>query len=412
MTGVYYLSNLHLLINVFVTPLALNKYKIQKVHSYSETFRIDRFLTASISMEHIPWKSVHIYLSIDECWRSKEKEIHNAILQIFPMGVILGKRLESRQSWQEATKNYPPNDVVLLQANDDHALVCQRLDYFEEFARTFLEIQDLQIAAVTHFPEMRNLVGINPSKSIEKLARHDFVPVRYAIGTQLLRASFLQSWWENGKINDETRIFRPDNPFGQSVSFPETNMMIPKFELFRHMDGYGHIFIHRPLGPLRNLTTLDDFRSVPVIYDRWRTANWPAKVLAFAGKGCDLHTITSDHEDSPSIQKNVALLQSYWAVRIHLREGINILQLNKRNSVVVMSISISLATLTFPILRNVPDWVLGKGISIPKKIHQKITRRKKIKINNWEYLGGFRSLLIKLVGYYKLKHQKLTKIWN
>jgi hypothetical protein len=178
------------------------------------------------------------------------------------------------------------------------------------------------------------------------------------------------------------------------------------------MDGYGHIFIHRPLGPLRNLTTLDDFRSVPVIYDRWRTANWPAKVLAFAGKGCDLHTITSDHEDSPSIQKNVALLQSYWAVRIHLREGINILQLNKRNSVVVMSISISLATLTFPILRNVPDWVLGKGISIPKKIHQKITRRKKIKINNWEYLGGFRSLLIKLVGYYKLKHQKLTKIWN
>jgi hypothetical protein len=45
-----------------------------------------------------------------------------------------------------------------------------------------------------------------------------------------------------------------------------------------------------------------------------------------------------------------------------------------------MSISISLATLTFPILRNVPDWVLGKGISIPKKIHQKITRRKKLKL--------------------------------
>ena len=60
---------IHLLINVLVTPVGLNKFKIDKVKDDSDTFRIDRFLTACSTLKEIHWDTVQIYLSLDPSWK-------------------------------------------------------------------------------------------------------------------------------------------------------------------------------------------------------------------------------------------------------------------------------------------------------------------------------------------------------
>lgn len=394
----------HLLINVFVTPVGLNKFKIEKIKSKSETFRIDRFLSACSTFNAFPWDSVLIHLKLDSSWLHLESDVHNALKLLFPSAQIMNYRLEQRSEWEEVSKRYSDEDVIFLQANDDHAVVCQDLDYFANYLNSFSSEKRFELAALTHFPEMQTLVSNFTKDSVHIGERLQFAKIHYAIGTQLVKGSFFKSWWEKGKIQDETYIFRPDNPFGESIVFEPTEMLIPKMELFRHMDGYGHIGMHRPLGPLRNLGTLEEFGSKDFRVQPWTLGLWPSRILAFSGSGFDLHDTFSRLRGINKLRIGVALLQSHWALKyrpFRARKILSSLQINNFISIFFVS---SIATLSLPILRNVPDYLIEETVKFIKSGSVYVWRREKTNISNANYLGTWRTIRQKFI--------KLKKIIN
>ena len=382
--------NAHLLINVFVTPVGLNKFRIDKVMDSSSTFRIDRFLTACSTFNSIPWKSVAIYLKLDPSWSHLQSDVNRALMRIFPTASIHNHRIESRSEWEMVSQKYPDEDSIFLQANDDHAVVCQDPEYLKEFIQTFCQESYFEMAALTHFPEMQTLIS---KKINSRFSPHSPLlsgKIHYAIGTQLIKSSFFKQWWLKGKIQDETYIFRPDNPFGESVIFNPIEMLIPQKELFRHMDGYGHIGMHRPLGPLRNLGRLADFINPNFQIQKWDVGLWPARIRAYSGTGSDLHDTFSQLDGFSRFRVGVALLQSHWSLKYMPNRARCILaSINIKNGSMVFVISF-IATLTLPMLRNVPDYFIERFSSKLVNLFAELFRIKKQYIPS--YLGAWRTV--------------------
>lgn len=400
-------ATLHLLINVYVNPFPLNKFKTKHVQTGSETFRIDRFLTSCLTIKNIPWESVSINLKLHESWSARAGELNAALLHMFPKAEIKNQRIENRQTWAHVVSHYEPDDLVYVMANDDHALVCQSAEYFEEFCSLLAYYPELKMAALTHFPEMRNLAEISTPEKVLSYGGHVAVKVKYAIGTQLVRASFLQSWWEPGRISDDTIIFRPDNPFGESVSFENSQMLIPNIELFRHLDGYSHIFRQKPLTPLRNLVNLDDFPNSNKLSNSWRIGKWPYPLYGSRGFGCDLHSIALSGAKSSGLRRNVATLQALWAINIHLRSGARLLRATKGSNSILILLSIVLALFSPPVIINIPDWFIMNFL-LNKKFIRKLGPRTRMLLFYFQYHGLFRGLVIKLMKFQK--RQKKTQI--
>jgi hypothetical protein len=292
-------------------------------------------------------------------------------------------------------------DVILLQANDDHAVVCQNSNYLIEYMNDFYEETNLNIAALTHFPEMQTLISSQDKSSFMNHEGLQSGPIHYAIGTQLVRCSFFKSWWVKGKIKDDTYIFRPDNPFGESVIFNPTEMLIPRMELFRHMDGYGHIGMHRPLGPLRNLGNLDDFKRKDFKVPSWTLGLWPSRILAYSGSGYDMHDTFSQLQGIRRFRIAVGLLQSHWALKympFRAKEILSRLQITNLMSVLIIS---TIATITFPIVRNVPDYLFEQTIKFLKTLFLMVISRQKTKVYTPSYLGAWRTIRQKFIGLKK-----------
>ena len=57
------------------------------------------------------------------------------------------------------------------------------------------------------------------------------------------------------------KIVRPDNPFGPSVPLKNILELTPSTELFRHLDGYGHVGIPPGVaGAFRSCCTIDNMK--------------------------------------------------------------------------------------------------------------------------------------------------------
>jgi hypothetical protein len=397
-------AKLHLLINVYVNPFPLNKFKTKHVQTGSETFRIDRFLTSCLTIKNIPWETVSINVKLHESWSARTDELNAALLHIFPEAEIKNQRIENRQSWAFAVSHYEPDDLVYVKANDDHALVCQSAEYFEEFCSLLAHNSEIKMAALTHFPEMRNLAEISNPEEVVSYGNHVAVKVKYAIGTQLVRASFLQSWWVPGRISDDTFIFRPDNPFGESVSFENSQMLIPNIELFRHLDGYSHIFRQKPLTPLRNLVNLGDFPNSNNLDSAWRIGNWPYPLYGSRGFGCDLHSIALSGAKSSGLRSNVATLQALWAMNIHLRSGMRLLRAASGNNTILIFWSVVLALFSPPVIINIPDWFI-MNLLVNKKFIGKLKPRNRMILFYFQYHGLFRGLIIRLIKFQKSRRK-------
>jgi len=303
--------------------------------------------------------------------------------------------------WEKVSQGYSDTDIILLQANDDHAVVCQDPNYFSEFSNVFDREKSFKIAALTHFPEMQTLISIRKKGFDSGLKELQSGPIHYAIGTQLVRASFFKSWWQKGIINDDTYIFRPDNPFGQSVVFEPTQMLIPKMEIFRHMDGYGHIGMHRPLGPLRNLGNLSEFGSAIFQVQSWKVGLWPSRILAFSRDGYDIHDTFSKLNGFNKWRIGVALLQSHWALKYMPSRAKEILaSLDVKDPLSIIGIS-TVATLSLPIIRNIPDYLILKSVQFLELGMLKCFGWKSRGIYTSAYLGIWRSIRKKCLGFIK-----------
>jgi hypothetical protein len=130
--------------------------------------------------------------------------------------------------------------LVLLQSNADHVYTHSNSEPFGSYIEELRGLGSRVVGNISHWPESI-FTAMNPLNKVNVTHEGNFViESTSTIGTCVVSSELFKEWW----IHDFTegkRIIRPDNVFGPSVSFPSAKMLIPKRELFRHLDGYGHI---------------------------------------------------------------------------------------------------------------------------------------------------------------------------
>lgn len=356
--------------SVYLTPLGLGKfsYNLGKITELEDRFfRVSRFLTMLYSFRNIPWDEVEIYLETDLELQEVNKKIKVSILEIFPDAVIHNFRLDSRLKWENASEKYDDNDVIFLQANDDHALISNTVSEFLDVANKINN--EFPLGQVTHFPEILGTLHREKLKNFGRnLNRERYVDAVGAIGTILVNAGFFKSWWQEGKIPDHEKIVRPDNPFGKSVVFFKAKMLVPTSELVRHLDGYSHVNLNYPVSPLRNLLVFNQ-EITPyflISSESWISSMWPTQLFPYARENSNKILNTSDlvkvsyKSDEPrgilsDLRIGVARIQTAWSWRIFPTDVFNILANPHPIKKAIYFPSIFIAFFSKSVIKNVID---------------------------------------------------------
>jgi hypothetical protein len=391
---------IHLLVVAFIRPTSLNPYKlgfIKEEARSDEFYRVSRFLTSLISLRDLAFETVNIHYGVSPQFQEALYKVNSWIKEIFPAARVSNTPIEKRVQWEEIASVYRDNDVVLMTSNDDHALVNSDTESLILMEQLMRDNSKFGLGAITHFPEMQALIPRNSERSKRIGANLFSVPRTAAHGTVLVRGDLFKTWWKIGTFQDNEIVVRPDNPFGKSVSYPETQLLISNVEIMRHMDGYSHVYSYRPLPPLRNIVRFNpnlDFNEVEV--NRWSFQYWPTRILSYSKGSCDSHLVTPlEHTLSAAIKCGVARLQAAWSFRICFSNAFNIVGVQERfNRIIVLS-SVGIVIFTPSVARNIPDFLLDLCYSIARSAFSKIginlSRPKRV-----EYHGWRRSSIISL----------------
>jgi hypothetical protein len=225
-------------------------------------------------MQYLPIKTQVFYIELGDEFGQFRELVGARIRQIFPNAKMIWSRLSSFDQWKNASKEIDPTtDLILLQSNFDHAYVSANPNDFAEFCRHILEEGERVLGEITHFPEGISEIAI-PWGAFQNLQTNHSYFVRdteRAVGTTLITLKLFKEWWikdfTNGKM-----IVRPDNPFGPSVVFPKAKLVIPFFELFRHLDGYEHVGIKSPWAKkIQPCCQVQDFQ---IVHDEWKRGTY------------------------------------------------------------------------------------------------------------------------------------------
>jgi hypothetical protein len=226
--------------------------------------KIDQFLTSIHSMSVLKLETQDFYLSLGNEYKKYSKILRNRILELYPNSRIKFFRLEKYIQWQFAVKQIPKDsDLVLLQSNHDMAYVNRDPDFFYEFAKCVSDSEKPKYGNLIFWPEA---LGRSQFKSYYASPDRFFGvfsnTTTSADGTCLISRRFFESWWESDFTNG-SKIVRPDNPFGPWVKFSAIEQIFPSIELFRHMDGSGHVGNYAPIaGAFRACCTIKNEKVI------------------------------------------------------------------------------------------------------------------------------------------------------
>jgi hypothetical protein len=237
----------HLLMSVFITNKSLQGIVKPVVNSLSNS-RLDEFLSTVHSMSNLSFISCDFYLEFDKVYENYRPLVLKWLKELYPSARFYNYRLSSFIEWQMAEKNLPKNvKLVMLQTNFDHPYIAERPESFSEFCSQIDALSNRAIGNITHWPEAISSI-MNPWRKYKNNYKSRSVftdECEGVIGTCLVTKQLFSEWWEND-FTQGAKIIRPDNPFGPSVRFLAAKSLTPKIELFRHMEGYGHVFIKSP----------------------------------------------------------------------------------------------------------------------------------------------------------------------
>jgi len=217
------------------------------LNSKSGFDRFDIFLFSLIQNSKLPISSASFFLELDSEFRVHRNTLHQLIKNNFQNARIEDKRLEYYVDWIAAINDNSAvdSDLILLITYDDHAYIDSNEAEFQTLALNTLLYQTEQAAPVygclSHFPECISSIPIYKSaKMLKHFREHLIVPARKPIGAVLLTPATLQRWFANDLwLNN--RIVAPENYFGPSIVTNDGLGLIPRRELFRHLDGYSHV---------------------------------------------------------------------------------------------------------------------------------------------------------------------------
>lgn len=355
---------LHLLVSVIITDSGLMRVNTGHL-SRPHGGRLALFLTSLASLKQLPWTSGRIHVAFDSAYKEDSARTLAVIQEWFPRAEVLSGRLSTYQEWSdEVVHHTPTGSVVLLAANDDHALMPGASDEFMRVARALSESSSLEcMGLVTHFPEVWAMTATpwGPSSRIEDDILWSCTSD--PIGTCLVRSEFLLSWFESDFTGGAIFV-RPDNPFGPSVSLQGASCVIPRREVMRHLDGYSHVGIRRPCSPLRPTVTLASVQQTSDVESTWISGDWPRSLRAWrASSKIDLiRTSTSCPSASRDFAGDVASLQAAFAHRWNFRH-LSLLLPDRGRRPSLYRFSVTSATLLTPTcLKRAPRFLLDHTV--------------------------------------------------
>lgn len=388
----------HLLVSVYVTPraLAFQNYDLAAVPgSGGEFFRLERFATMLSTLGSLDWLSVCINYELDPEWSNFYPEVDAHIRSLFLANLeISHSRFESASEWLKAASRYDPQALIFLNSNDDHALLAP--EEFVNFADQMLASKAV-LGLVTHFPEFKGM----QYRRFQHLRNPGRCNVGYALGTTLVSGGFFQSWWEAYlRAYPGSRIVRPDNPFGPSVTFAPTLAALPNTELVRHMDGYSHVGVGYPAGPLRNLFTLDESTLGLIQTEPTFTAGkWPARIQTRDGYGSDLLELPQSWSVviGVRLRESVAIVKLAWSFRVAVFDVVQLLKPKSIGQWMTAGLSAVLALASRAGLVRLFDYVFDYPVLLVLRTLGAFgfTRLERIAGRIW-YLGAWRFLTSEL----------------
>jgi len=276
--------NIHLIFTSFLTNRRLSDRSFN--YNKNDYKCINQFFTSIHSMSNLDIKSQSFYLEIDDNFLSLKVLIKERILYYFPKAKLFWKRLEYFKDWNMSVQNIPNNsELILLQSNFDHAYVAKDAKLFSSFANHLKQVDSRAIGEITHWPEALSEISKPWIRSQELIIEEKYFQrnTDRVVGTSLISKKLYEEIWRND-FTQGKRITRPDNPFGPSVKFSPAVHLSPKYELFRHLDGYLHVGINSKW--VKELSPCCALVNNSIIHSDWKFCS--AKDLSKASLKCDL----------------------------------------------------------------------------------------------------------------------------
>ena len=263
----------HLIVTVFLTESGLMPIGFYGERISPSQNKVNQFLTTLHTLSKLSISSSEFHVAYSEEYREMTDLVSRQISSLFPNSELFSTRFEGFEDWQENAKKLPKEaEFILLLSNHDHVYIGEDSKIFDLFVSNLRIQKDCKMGLITHWPEV---IG-SPSISLHKKSRQScLIDLKdFAIGTVIVKKDFYLDWWAND-FTCGAKVVRPDNPFGPSVTFRLVPALVPEVELFRHLDGYGHVGVTADIAaPLK---TCCEVLGGEIIHEDWTKGDFLAE---------------------------------------------------------------------------------------------------------------------------------------
>lgn len=251
---------IHLLVSTILTDAPLPN----AMATNSKVNKLAQFLSALKTWERIRPATARFFVELGPDYEIHSEAVYGEINNLFPEAQVSHSRLSTYEDWKKASGEIDTSvEYVLVQGNHDHAYIPDDLLPLE---KTLIAMQRDGIvkANITHWPQAIGAYRLDSTEIMKKGVAYSYASA--ASGTDLVTREFFESWWRED-FTQGHRITRPDNPWGPNVIFSPTRQVVPSIELFRHMDGYKNVSIHR--WPANELRPNSEIQRGRVVRETW-----------------------------------------------------------------------------------------------------------------------------------------------
>ena len=244
--------------NTYITETsALNSWNYKKeiprqnLKSFSN-FDIFKYSLASLAVAY-PWSKVILKISLDEIYKSRQKELEDFIKNEFKdFNLILEwQRNEYQNDWKNSYEILDDN-LIWFYCNHDHIFFDSSTSYLEELVN---EIKNEELCSLqfSHWPEnirtarqgLNSLATLIPQKALNYKIHSNYISNETTNfdSIQIITKDLYYKWWFEGEFN-HIKLPRPDF-FGIGLAeikpVPLHKTISPLKEICRHFDGYQHV---------------------------------------------------------------------------------------------------------------------------------------------------------------------------
>ena len=259
-----------LYLDTLITDQTLNKWpKLDKMlqevrrgcYTYRNQTKVDIAKYTLASYSPLKWSRILIKYELEN--PEFTGQFDSYIKSLFPNALIYHERSANQEEYRksiELLKNFG-DEWVFYSPNNDHPYICKSDGIIEKLIEKAEEhkskANNFVSIAYSHFPEFMNLCKNKwlPGRDFEIIDECDICyvakfPKGHLVSISIVHIDLMERWFCGYDYGDK-RIIRAEDVM--NYDHPEQIVIIPKVELCRHYDGYGHTRIF--LGGARSISS-------------------------------------------------------------------------------------------------------------------------------------------------------------